>query len=59
LLYGNGPGFLRNRTYNLTSEQTMNKNYRQESAVPLSLETHGGEDVSIYADGPMSFLLDG
>jgi alkaline phosphatase len=37
----------------------MDKNYRQESAVPLSSETHGGEDVAIYAAGPMSFLFDG
>ena len=34
-------------------------NYKQESAVVLSYETHGGEDVPIYSSGPMSFLFTG
>jgi alkaline phosphatase len=28
--------------------------YKQEAAVPMQYETHGAEDVSIYASGPMS-----
>ncbi len=35
------------------------KNYRQESAVYMQSETHGGEDVPIYARGPMAYLFDG
>ena len=34
-----------------------NKNYIQESAVYRRSETHGGEDVPIYATGPMSYLF--
>lgn len=32
-------------------------NYRQQAAVPMSSETHAGEDVAIYARGPMSHLF--
>lgn len=35
------------------------KNYRQQAGVPLTSETHGGEDVAIYAQGPMSHLFHG
>ncbi|NWZ32245.1 PPBI phosphatase, partial [Asarcornis scutulata] len=33
--------------------------YKQESAVPLSSESHGGEDVAIMAKGPMAHLFRG
>jgi alkaline phosphatase len=33
--------------------------YLQEAAVPLASETHGGEDVAIYAVGPGSELVRG
>ena len=34
-------------------------NYEFQAAVPLYSETHGGEDVGIYARGPMSHLFHG
>lgn len=33
--------------------------YVQQSAAPLSSETHGSEDVVIFAKGPMSHLFHG
>lgn len=35
------------------------ENYYQQSAVPLHVETHGGEDVTIMTNGPMSHLIHG
>nr|XP_057910854.1 alkaline phosphatase-like isoform X2 [Doryrhamphus excisus] len=34
-------------------------NYRAQSAVPLKSDTHGGEDVAVYAKGPLAHLLHG
>lgn len=33
--------------------------YRQQATVPLESETHGIEDVAIFAKGPMSHLFHG
>jgi len=43
----------------LTDVDTASMKYRQESAVPMVLETHSGEDVSIHAAGPGSHLFRG
>ncbi|MBI3801770.1 MAG: alkaline phosphatase [Deltaproteobacteria bacterium] len=43
----------------LTTVETTAPNYQQEATVPLSSETHGGEDVAIYATGPGAYLLHG
>lgn len=34
-------------------------NYQAQAAVPLTSETHGGEDVAIFAKGPLAHLLHG
>jgi alkaline phosphatase len=60
LMYSNGPGGLTQiRKHNLTNEITENKDYIQESAVLLEEESHGAEDVPVFASGPMSYLFDG
>jgi alkaline phosphatase len=43
----------------LASVDTTNPNYMQEATIPMSAETHAGEDVSIYASGPGSYLVRG
>ena len=43
----------------LKSVDTEQPDYLQECALPLSSETHGGEDVIVYADGPMAHLFRG
>ncbi|VDI14401.1 alkaline phosphatase [Mytilus galloprovincialis] len=59
--YGNGPGM--NYTIvgrqNITGVDTTSDNYVQQSAVPVASESHGGEDVPIFAMGPMSHLIHG
>ena len=36
----------------LTGKKTSDADYMQESIVPMKAETHGGEDVAIFATGP-------
>jgi alkaline phosphatase len=43
----------------LSRVDTAAPDYLQESAVPLPAETHGGEDVPVYAGGPGAPLLHG
>lgn len=70
--YGNGPGYGRHETVDsryrqvpmpgrhLTQgEETTGKDFHQETLVPLRSETHGGEDVAIYARGPWAHLFHG
>jgi alkaline phosphatase len=53
--YANGPGWAepgpRGRR-DLADVDTTALDYRQEAAVPLGDETHGGEDVGVWARGP-------
>lgn len=62
--YGNGPGY--GRTFDqdgeradMTNDDFTNINRRYSAMVPLSSETHAGEDVGVYANGPYSHLFQG
>ncbi|MEO8072457.1 MAG: alkaline phosphatase [Acidobacteriota bacterium] len=59
LNYANGKGYRGGERQNLTEEQVTNPDYKQEAAVPLNDETHGGEDVIIFANGAGSNLISG
>jgi len=43
----------------LTAVNTSDPDYMQEATVPLIAESHGGEDVAIYAVGPGAHLIHG
>uniref|UniRef100_H0VKY6 Alkaline phosphatase n=2 Tax=Cavia porcellus TaxID=10141 RepID=H0VKY6_CAVPO len=54
ILYGNGPG------YPGSPRPEVSDNWKEEqAAVPLSSETHGGEDVAVFARGPQAHLMHG
>ena len=38
---------------------TDDPDFKQDAAVPLGSETHGGDDVAIHARGPLAHLLTG
>lgn len=72
ITYANGPGFLTHRVNDSSNEpshfgtwipvETMNRSaidYRHMSAHYLEEETHGGEDVAVFAAGPGSGLVRG
>ncbi|XP_065097249.1 alkaline phosphatase, tissue-nonspecific isozyme [Paramisgurnus dabryanus] len=61
ILYGNGPGFklVNGVRENVSTVDYEQNNYQAQSAVPLRMETHGGEDVAIFSKGPMAHLLHG
>ncbi len=43
----------------LTEEQAIDPDYVQQALVPMSSETHTGEDVMVFAQGPWSHLFGG
>lgn len=57
--YANGNGNRGKGRPDLSNVNTAGPDYRQEAVVPLLNETHGGEDVVIYADGPGAHLFHG
>ena len=58
LNYANGRGALPKRP-DLTNIDTTALDYKQEAIAPLTDETHGGEDVAIFATGPGAELVRG
>lgn len=42
-----------------TNQDTHSPHYRQAALVPMDYETHGGEDVALYAIGPQAQLFTG
>jgi len=68
LSFANGPGsvckeqadgkWLCDRP-DLTNVDTTALGFRQQALIPLSSETHGGEDVAIFAGGPGANLFSG
>ncbi|XP_048879840.1 alkaline phosphatase, tissue-nonspecific isozyme [Brienomyrus brachyistius] len=61
ILYANGPGYkvVDGMRENITTVNYTENNYQAQAAVPLNMETHGGEDVAIFSKGPMAHLLHG
>lgn len=67
LNYVNGPGFgsLNDKPRqsegraDLHNIDTTAWLYRQEAMIPMSSETHSGEDVAVYASGPWAHLFTG
>lgn len=75
IMYANGPGFYDHLSNNtalgatpnnfwrnlstLTVEQRQSPTYRHMATVPLKDESHGGEDVIVFATGPGSSLVRG
>ncbi|XP_029205526.2 alkaline phosphatase-like [Acropora millepora] len=57
--YANGRGGLNGTRPNITNVDTADKKYRQQATVLLRSETHGSEDVGIFADGPGAYLFHG
>ncbi|BBM01430.1 alkaline phosphatase [Microbulbifer sp. GL-2] len=62
LTYANGPGYSSTddaRRGDLTSIDTAALDYQQDALVPMSSESHAGEDVGVWASGPGAHLVSG
>ncbi|XP_023947365.1 membrane-bound alkaline phosphatase [Bicyclus anynana] len=62
LSYANGPGYKPHsdfRRHNLVLDDMNDLNYTFPSLVPMPRETHGGEDVAVFAKGPWAHLFSG
>ncbi|MCB1809020.1 MAG: alkaline phosphatase [Candidatus Competibacteraceae bacterium] len=64
LSYANGSGAWESKDDNaarpdLTEVDTTDPDYIQQAAIPRGSETHAGEDVGIFAQGPKAYLFRG
>lgn len=63
LTYANGPAYDEHWDHdhfrNLSTMNRTDPKYRHFAPIPLDSETHGGEDVPVYATGPWAHLLSG
>ncbi|WP_444923875.1 alkaline phosphatase [Microbulbifer sp. DLAB2-AF] len=62
LSYANGPGYSAGGSgsrLNLLSTDTAALDYQQDALVPMSSESHAGEDVGVWARGPGAHLVSG
>lgn len=57
--YTNGPGAVVGQRDDLSSVDTLDKEFMQQALIPMSSETHAGEDISLHATGPGSDLVQG
>jgi alkaline phosphatase len=58
--YMNGPGALKDELRaDLTNVDTQDPDFLQQALVPMSSETHAGDDVAIFATGPSAYLFHG
>ncbi len=67
--YANGPGAVCSegegdaeglcQRDDLNKRDTLDKNFMQQSAIPMASETHAGEDVALLASGPGANLVSG
>ncbi|XP_063223454.1 membrane-bound alkaline phosphatase-like [Bacillus rossius redtenbacheri] len=63
LSYANGPGYKRPTSngsrYDISTDNMRDKDYRFPALAPLGSETHGGDDVPVFARGPWAQLFTG
>ncbi|KAL9968703.1 hypothetical protein ACROYT_G020821 [Oculina patagonica] len=57
--YANGPGGLNGSRPDLRNVNTGDKDFLQQATVLLDSESHGSEDVGVFADGPGAYLFHG
>ncbi|XP_045517675.1 membrane-bound alkaline phosphatase-like isoform X2 [Pieris brassicae] len=62
LSYANGPGYRPHQDFkraNVMLDDLSSLNFTYPALVPIVRETHGGEDVAVFATGPWSHLFSG